>query len=549
MGSVISAADDSMEHAFRAPRAADSGIRPDTIINLLRRGVKSEDVEFSTRLLQVGSDVAVDDLLKAFRIFEPSKQQSTITAIVVMAIGTLERAAAVDQTVLWTTARLANFLLGNCLLPATHVWLDRDPQRFTYLRNASTAQSVVDGRINPFLTTLSERFMAGAKAFGQTYCDSYDFILAQEALDRGHIFGDVKCIPTAVDTFSRAVAKNWAPVVVDLSEVAGAVEEVAGRDDEDRHSATGSTSTVGTIATGAVLRTLQSLRFADEAVSFVGRLFADPSASTPVSLDVLLGQYAGLGEAIRSDILKAAIVQALVFLDGADVGRNLQALWVTARLSGFLLGNRLLLPFHGWLDGVNVGIPDDHMPLNVSALVYLVHPTDGMLPTAMHRLATRELPQEEPDSTNISDLSKFFKSIAAEFDGAYREMDNMSKVQFRQDRAGSRTRTRPNVLEILERAVQMALDAQERASEAARDRDDMSPLRVTRVAALEDDGHDARRVVRTRPLDLRGVDGLVPNTSSDPTARLLVAAHSVNTDADEDEPKRCWLARLCCWCC
>lgn len=587
MGSVISAADDSVD-APRLPTAASLGLRPSDTVGMLSRQIEDADaIEFSNGLLQVDSHEDVNALLAKFKGFPPEKQQLTLNAVVIMAMGTLERAHRVDQTVLWTTARLTDFLLGNCFLPATHVWLEGDPMRLAYLRNPAVAQSVMRGRDDPFLTHLTKGFMAGAKAFGQTYCNLYDFILAQKVFDAHGIFRNMESMPAVIAIFSRAVADNWCPT----EDFSVAIEE-AKRDDEDRRSATGSTSTIGTIASGAVLRTLSAQRFTEEAVVFVEGLFGKE-----IPLDELLGQYIRLSEPQKSEVLKVAIVQALTFLDGADAGRNPKALWVTARLAAFLLSNRSLPLLHGWLDGVTVDVEDDDVPSNVSALTHLMYPRTGMLHMAMASLVAGEAPSEVAgSSTSIFDLTKFFKNVAAQFDEAYRATDRMSKAQFHMDKARFPSRVMPHFPAILDIAAQMALVAQERASELAREADSRSPARGFARAALlsdglDDDGrgaaavaaaHDdsALRVVVERPsLGGRRVDavatpipavlhavpaGKFPGTGSNMKSPLLVDAASINSmgvpavtgsgkgtgdDDDTPKPKRGLLYYLTFGCC
>lgn len=567
MGSVISASEDTPS----LPTAASSGIVPGRVVRILSREIKADEAAFSERLFRISGAEEVDTLLTTFREFEPAKQQSTLKAVVVMAIGVLEGAGRVDQTVLWTTVRLADFLLGNCLLPATHVWLDGDSQRLTYLRKPATARSVMDdGRsVNLFLPHLAQGFMAGAKAFGQTYCDFYDFILAQKAFDARHIFGDATCMPTLVDIFNRAVAQNWKPVEMDHAgeAEAGAAEERGGRDEDHHsathHSATGSTSTIGTIAAGAVLRTLSAKITADTPIRFADRLFADPTRGATVSLDELLGEYNRLDDAGRSEVLKAVVVRAVDFLHGADADRNPQAWWVTARLAGFLLGNRLLPPLHGWLDGVNVDIDDD-TPANVSALVHLMAPRTGMLHTAMISLIAGGMPQEEAGGSTIFELTRMFKDVAVSFDGAYREIYTMSRTQYHRDRAGLSTRIMPSILEVFNRAAQMVLAARERESERGRDEDSRSPVRAQARTALMDDTSTTTAAIRPYAHGLLGADDsaaqrveqdhvvYMPTVSGDSKAPLLTRVEgSVNRDRGEDDtpPKRGFLYWITCGCC
>lgn len=548
MGSLISASDtdepaieDDMSE-LRIPKAASLGLLPDRIIPMLGAKIGRDELQFSNRLLEVVSRVSVNTLLAEFKQLAPEKRQTVRTAIFVMSVRKLERAGRVNQEVLWTTARLVDFWLGDCFLPVTHAWLEGDPQRLKYLRNPAVAQSVIDGRDNPHLVAFAEGFVQGARAFGQTYCNLYDLILMQDAFDESRIFDGVRGIPPVEVIFSRAIAQHWKPVEMEFE----AAEEMAARD-ADRHSASGATSTTGTITVGLVLQTLTKRTFSGSGpvTEFADRLFCAPKRGDFPLAD-LLGLYARLDGEGQGDVLKAVIVRALAFLDTTDISRQPLSLWITARFAAFLLSNGLLPPLHDWLYDVTVDMADADASSNVSALQHLMAPRNGILNVAMESFEAGEVvPELAGSSTSIFGLTEFFKKVAAKFDDAYRTCDLMSKTQFFMDEAKFSKRFRPNPLDVLDIAVQMA-----RTTDAER---------IARAEVVKRVSPDKAGGFMANPGGLgrehrsdSGERDLVPRVGGDASASLLVTPNSpsVNSgDASDAPPPRPWWKRYICCCC
>lgn len=362
-GSVFASFDD------QDPAITSARIAPGAVLSTLKRTLSREAVDFSGELLTKRTKT-VDALLREYKDAENHNQEKFLTAVI---MGAVENLTSRGSDKIWVTARLASFLLGNRLLPATHGWFCDDVEILAYLRKPETAS---DRSPQSFISKLAERFEAGAKAFATTYCNFNEFALMQYSYDSSRIFGDVsqRIMPSTIDIFNEAVASAWQEFGYKFFQVYTAPQ---------RRGSEASTDTAGTFDSAQ----FNALAIAMEADNFSAGFF---SASSAYSLPDMLQQYKAANKSTQRIMLKSLVDETARFLDKTDLRSTnftvkKESYLVVARLIGFLLSNRLLPPVHGWLDILDLA--DITMEDHVSRLGYLMHPKTGMIPTFL-KLAT-----------------------------------------------------------------------------------------------------------------------------------------------------------------
>ena len=308
------------------------------------------------------------------------------------------------------TARLANFLLGNRLLPPTYGWLDDDVEILTYLRDPET-QSVTD--TSSLIYQLTQKFIKGAENFTETYSLYDQFTLTQYSFDTSGIFGDIdqRFLPSAVDIFNEAVISNWGDPIVIQRE--GSAESKAY---DDTSSITASTtSTAHSSAFSLQSQNGVILSAETSPANFSTALYDYPASkekeAAKQSMKNALDFYKN-HQSSRQQMLASAFKGILdcLITNRADVSRL--AHWKVARLAYFLLANRLLPPTHEWL-GVVSSTSETQEDNNNKRLKYLMG-ENGMLQSAMDRLLKLQLDEPEPITESTGSLT-CIRSLATSF--------------------------------------------------------------------------------------------------------------------------------------
>lgn len=421
-------------------------IDPRKVLSTLERTLTREAVDFSEELFTKRAKT-VEGLLTEYKGRDDQKQEKILTAVIVGAVKRLTKGS--DK--IWVTARLANFLLGNRLHPATYGWLDDDVEILAYLRNPAT-QSVTDK--SSLIYQLTQKFINGAANFTKTYAFYDQFTLIQHSFDASEVFGDIsqRVLPSAVDIFNEAVISNWGdPIVIQKEGSAG----IKTSDETSSITAVSTTSTSYSSAFSFQSQNVVILPGPTSPANFSTALYDYPASKdkkdAKTSMQNALDFYK-TQQCSRQQMLAFAFKDILDCLatNMADVSRL--AHWKVARLAYFLLANRLLPPTHQWLCAVS-STTDGELENNNTRLKYLMG-ENGMLQSAMDHLLQSELsvPENITESslTRIHSLAIKFKRGAEGYMEARAGFRYLAKKQRDLDTSGTfgDTRQMPSVLTI-----------------------------------------------------------------------------------------------------
>lgn len=381
-------------------------IDPRKVLSTLERTLTCEAVDFSEELFTKGTKT-VEDLLTEYNGRDDQKQEKILTAVIVGAVKRLTKGS--DK--IWVTARLANFLLGNRLHPATYGWLDDDVEILTCLRDPET-QSVTD--ISSLIYQLTQKFINGAANFTKTYAFYDQFTLTQYSFDTSGIFGNIdqRFLPRAVDIFNEAVISNWGDPIVIQRE--GSAESNA-NDDTSSITGVSITSTSYSSAFSFQSQNVVILPGQTSPANFSTALYDYPVSKrkedAKQSMENALAFYKN-EQSSRQQMIAFAFKDILDCLatNSADVSRL--AHWKVARLAYFLLANRLLPPTHQWL-GVVSSTSETQEDNNNKRLKYLMG-ENGMLQSAMDRLLKLQLAEPETITSSTGSLT-CIRSLATSF--------------------------------------------------------------------------------------------------------------------------------------
>ena len=424
-------------------------IDPRKVLSTLERTLTREAVDFSEELFTKGAKT-VEGLLTEYKGSDDQKQEKILTAVIVGAVKRLTKGS--DK--IWVTARLANFLLGNRLHPATYGWLDDDVEILTYLRDPET-QSVRD--TSSLIYQLTQKFINGAANFTKTYAFYDQFTLTQHSFDVSEIFGDIsqRVLPSAVDIFNEAVVSNWGDPIVMQKEGSAGIK--TNNDDESSITAMSATSTSYSSAFSLHSQNGTILSGQDILAGFSTALYDYPASKdkkdAKTSMQNALEFYNNQ-QSSRQQMLAFAFKDILDCLatNKADLSRF--AHWKVARLAYFLLANRLLPPTHQWLCAVS-STSETQEDNNNKRLKYLMG-EKGMLQSAMDRLLLLQLgePENITESTDrltrIHSLAISFKRGAEGYVDARAGFRDLAKKQRALDASGTfgDTRKMPSALTI-----------------------------------------------------------------------------------------------------